>query len=105
MTLEELKKERARIDKEIEKLTGLNFTVGKAKIVHYTERYHPRFSVHLQFTDSVGRSSFKEVFRYSPDANESISKSADKISDGIDEIVYDLVNLQKELLERAKICG
>ena len=64
MTLEELKKEKARIEKEIEILSGLNFDRGVARLQHRKECGLHGFRIKLRFSDDRGKISYKEVFRY-----------------------------------------
>lgn len=101
MTLDELKAERARIDKEIEKLSGLNFDVGKARLIHYKQCDLNEFRIKVRFDDPhrANKYSYKEVFRY----REQFSDDDDilgYVDDGIDEIIESLQGLKKELHKR-----
>lgn len=105
MTLEELKAERARIDKEIEKLSGLNFDVGSARLTHYKHGDLNEFRVKIRFYDGhSGRRSnysYKEVFRYSEKPSEDYDDNVlGYVDDGIDEIIESLQELRKELHRR-----
>ena len=101
MTLDELKAERARIDREIEKLSGLNFDVGKARLIHYKQCELNEFRIKVRFDDPHfgNKYSYKEIFRY----REQFSDDDDilgYVDDGIDEIIESLQGLKKELHKR-----
>lgn len=105
MTLEELKAERARIDKEIEKLSGLNFDVGVARLIHYKHGDLDEFRVRVRFyNEHSGRRSnysYKEIFRYSEKPSDDHDDDVlGYVDDGIDEIIESLHGLKKELHKR-----
>lgn len=101
MTLEELKAERARIDKEIEKLSGLNFDAGRARLVHIKLDDLNEFRIKVKFDDPryASKYSYKEIFRYreKPSDDDDVLGYVD---DGIDEIIESLQELKKELHRR-----
>ena len=102
MTLEELKAERARIDKEIEKLSGLNFDAGKARLVHRVDNNGlNEFTVKLRFDypHLPNKSNHKEIFRYY-ERREDDDDVLGYVDDGIDEIIESLQELKKELHRR-----
>lgn len=101
MTLEELKKERARIDKEIKKLTGLNFDIGKARLEHHKSNTWNQFRVKIKFEDTHRRvPSYKEIFRWDENTDTGNDNIIEHVEDGIDEIIEDLNALKKELRKR-----
>ena len=108
MTLDELKAERARIDREIEKLSGLNFDVGKARLIHYKQCDLNEFRIKVRFDDPhfANKYSYKEVFRYHEqfsDGNSDDDGILGYVDDGIDEIIESLQGLKKELHKRWKL--
>lgn len=91
-TIEELLKERAKIDAEIKKLREISFTKGNTKFVYQHFRYWNERQIKIKQTGR-GSNNWYTVINY---------QTTEEVIENLENLISDLENLHEALQEDQK---